>query len=172
MISSQSELLLEHMKWADAEVWKKILSFPSAENDAQIKKLLNHIHEAQYAFYLVWNGLPLEIPKIDAFEDLKSIAKWSYDYQSKLNDFISSEKINKEDKIVEIPWAKFMERKTGIKVVPATFEETVLQITSHSTYHLAQVNTRLRELGCEPPSVDLIVWVWLGKPKPDWKNTL
>lgn len=168
MISSQSQLLLEHMKWADSEVWKKVLSFSDAENDERIKKLLNHIHEAQYAFYLVWNGLPLEIPKIDTFKDLKSIANWGHEYQCKLNDFISSDKINIENKIIEIPWAKFMERRTGKKVVPATFEETVLQITSHTTYHRAQVNTRFRELGGEPASVDFIVWVWLGKPKADW----
>lgn len=170
MITLQSELLLEHMKWADAEVWKKALSFRDVENDERIKKLLNHICEAQYAFYLVWNCLPFEIPKQDTFIDLKLIAKWEYDYQCKLNEFISSEKISNEDKIVEIPWAKFMERRTGKKVVPATFEETVLQITSHSTYHRAQINTRLRELGCEPPSIDFIVWVWLGKPKPNWEN--
>ncbi len=32
--------LLNHMKWADAEVWKKVLAFESAENDEKIKKLI------------------------------------------------------------------------------------------------------------------------------------
>ena len=26
----------------------------------------------------------------------------------------------------------------------------------------------LRELGGEPPATDLIVWLWKGRPAPDW----
>jgi len=162
--------LLNHMKWADAEVWKKVLSFPSAENDERIKKLLYHLHQVQYAFYFLWNEQPLEIPKPEEFTDLKSIAKWGIDYQQKLNEFLSSEKANEKDKIVQIPWSVFIERKIGKKVIPATLEETMMQVTSHSTYHRGQINTRFRELGGEPASVDFIVWIWLGKPKEDWEK--
>ena len=63
-----------------------------------------------------------------------------------------------------------MERKIKQKVVPATLEETMLQVASHSTYHRGQINTRFRERGGDPPSVDFIIWVWLGKPKADWEN--
>ncbi len=59
-----------------------------------------------------------------------------------------------------------MERFGGAQ--SATFPETVLQITGHSTYHRGQLNTRLRELGGEPPLVDFIAWIWMGKPKADW----
>jgi uncharacterized damage-inducible protein DinB len=44
----------------------------------------------------------------------------------------------------------------------------MLQVASHSTYHRGQINTRFRELGGEPAIVDLIAWVWLGKPKASW----
>ena len=170
--SNSTTLLLKHMQWADAEVWKKVLSFPSAENDERIKKLLYHLHQVQYAFYFLWNELPLEIPKPEEFSDLKSIAKWGFDYQQNLNEFLSSPKSDEKDKVIQIPWSVFVERKIKQKVVPATLEETMMQVASHSTYHRGQINTRFRELGGEPAMVDFIVWIWLGKPKADWGDLI
>jgi uncharacterized damage-inducible protein DinB len=170
--SENKSLLLQHMKWADSEVWKKVLGFPSAENDERIKKLLYHLHQVQYAFYFLWNEMPIEIPKPEIFSDLRSIAKWGFEYQKKLEEFIFSPKFDDKDKVVQIPWSVFIERKIGKKVVPATLEETMLQVASHSTYHRGQINTRFRELGGEPASVDLIVWIWLGKQKADWGKVI
>ena len=167
MKSEQVENLLNHMKWADAEVWKKVLPLEAAHNDERIKKLLYHLHQVQYAFYFLWNDLALEIPKPETFSDLKSIAKWGIDYQEKLNTFLSSPKADEKDKVIQIPWSIFMERKIEKKVIPATLEETMLQVASHSTYHRGQINTRFRELGGDPASVDFIAWVWLGKPAGD-----
>lgn len=167
MKSEQVKNLLNHMKWADAEVWKKVLPFEAAHNDERIKKLLYHLHQVQYAFYFLWNDLPLDIPKPETFSNLQSIAKWGIDYQEKLNAFLSSPKADEKDKVIQIPWSIFMERKMGKKVVPATLGETMLQVASHSTYHRGQINTRFRELGGEPASVDLIAWIWLGKPAGD-----
>ncbi len=172
MKSEQIENLLNHMMWADAEVWKKVINFPSAEEDERIKKLLYHLHQVQYAFYFLWNELPLEIPKPEEFSDLKSIANWGFDYQKKLNDFLLSPKSDENEKVIQIPWSVFIERKTKQKVVPATLEETMMQVASHSTYHRGQINSRFRELGGEPASVDLIVWIWFGKPKEDWEKIL
>lgn len=172
MKSKPVENLLNHMKWADTEVWKKVLPFEAVQNDERIKKLLYHLHQVQYAFYFLWNEQPLEIPKPDTFADLKSIANWGFDYQQKLNTFLSSPGADENDKVIQIPWSIFMERKTGKKVVPATLEETMLQVASHSTYHRGQINTCFRDLGGEPASVDLIAWVWLGKPKADWEEMI
>jgi len=165
MKSGQIENLLNHMKWADAEVWKKVLSFEAAQNDERIKKLLYHLHQVQYAFYFLWNDLPLDIPKLETFPNPNSIAKWGFDYQQKLDEFLFSPKSDEKDRVIQIPWSVFVERKTKQKVVPARLEETMMQVASHSTYHRGQINTRFRELGGDPASVDLIVWIWLGKPK-------
>jgi len=170
--SENKSLLLQHMQWADAEVWKKVLVFEVAENDKKIKKLLYHLHQVQYAFYFLWNELPSDIPKPEEFSDLKSIAKWGFDYQQKLDEFIFSPKYDEKDRVILIPWSVFVERKTKQKVVPARLEETMMQVASHSTYHRGQINTRFRELGGEPAMVDLIAWVWLGKPKADWGNII
>ena len=90
MKSEQVENLLNHMMWADAEVWKKVIDSEAAESDERIKKLLYHIHQVQYAFYFLWNELPLSIPKPEEFSDLKSIAKWGFEYQQKLDEILSS----------------------------------------------------------------------------------
>lgn len=114
--------------------------------------------------------MPIEIPKPEEFSDLKSIAKWGFDYQQKLTELLSSEKVNEKNKIVQIPWSVFVERKTKQKVVPATLAETMLHVASHSTYHRGQINTRFSELGGEPANVDFIAWIWLGRPSVDWSN--
>ncbi|MBK6913688.1 MAG: hypothetical protein IPH11_08460 [Ignavibacteriales bacterium] len=168
MLSVQLKSLFKHMMWADAEVWKKVLSLPAAENDERIKKLIYHLHQVQYAYFFLCDEHPPKIPKPEEFTNLKSIALWGRKYQEKMNLFLSSEKAG--EKIIEIPWSKFMERRIGKKVVPATLEETMLQVASHSTYHRGQINTRFRELDGEPAIVDFIVWVWLGKPHANWED--
>lgn len=168
MLSVQLKSLFKHMMWADAEVWKKVLSLPAAENDERIKKLIYHLHQVQYAYFFLCDEHPPKIPKPEEFTNLKSIALWGRKYQEKMNFFLSSEIVS--EKIIEIPWSKFMERRIGKKVVPATLEETMLQVASHSTYHRGQINTRFRELDGEPASVDFIVWVWLGKPHANWED--
>jgi len=166
--SENISLPLQHMQWADAEVWKKVLNFPSAENDEKINKVLYHLHQVQYAFYFLWNDSPMDIPKPEEFIGLKSIAKWGFEYQKKLDEYLFSEKVNEKDKLIDIPWSKFIERRTGKKVVPATLQETMLQVALHSAYHRGQINTRFRELGGDPANVDFITWVWLGKPVKEW----
>ncbi|MCJ7552414.1 MAG: hypothetical protein MUO34_00900 [Ignavibacteriaceae bacterium] len=168
MQPSEISLLLQHMKWADAEVWKKVLRLPASDEDERIKKLFYHLHQVQCAFYYIWNDQPLDIVKLEEFTDLKSIAKWGLDYQTKLDAFLASSQSNDVKKIIDIPWSKFLERRIGRKIVPATLEETMLQVTSHSTYHRAQINARFHELGGEPPMVDFIAWVWFGKPATEW----
>ncbi len=163
-----TDALLQHLKWADAEVWKKVLALNAPEKDERMTKLLYHLHQVQYAFYFLWSGFPVEIAKPESFTNLNSIAKWGFDYQKKLDEFLQSNKADEKEKLIDIPWSKFLERKTGKKVVPATLQETMFQVALHSTYHRGQINTRLRELGGEPPSVDFIVWIWLNKPNADW----
>jgi len=170
MPSVQLKNLFNQMMWADTEVWKKVLRLPATENDERIKKLLYHLHQVQYAYFFLCDEHPPKIPKSEAFTNLKSIALWGREYQEKMNLFLSSEMTS--EMVIEIPWSKFMERKIGKKIVPATFEEMMLQVASHSTYHRGQINTRFRELGGDPASVDFIVWVWLGKPEVNWENVL
>lgn len=144
--SENKSLLLQHMLWADAEVWKKVLVFEGARNDERFKKLLYHLHQVQYAFYFLWNELPMEIPKSEEFSDLISIAKWGFHYQHKLDEFLSSPKSDEKDKVIQIPWSVFIERRTKQKVVPATLEETMMQVASHSTIIADKLTLALENL--------------------------
>ena len=72
------------------------------------------------------------------FINLKSIAKWGFDYQQKLNEFLSTTKADENEKEIQIPWAVFMERRIGKKVIPATLEETMIAsctFTAHIIVH-------------------------------------
>src|SRR5437773_1363713 len=67
-------------------------------------------------------------------------------------------------------WADQLAVRLGRPPSPVTLAQTMLQVTSHSSHHRGQVNVRLRELGCEPPLIDFITWLWLGKPSADWDS--
>jgi len=171
-MNSYLNVLFYHMLWADAEIWKKVLNLNAAQGDDKIKKLIYHLHQVQYAFYFLWNDAPIGIVKLEEFKDLRSIAKWGFEYQQKLKEFINSDKTNNLENEIKIPWSVFVERITGKKAVPATLDETMLQVVSHSSYHRGQINLRFRELGGEPAVVDLIFWIWLGKPATNWGDIL
>ena len=49
-----------------------------------------------------------------------------------------------------------------------TVAEALTQAAMHSQWHRGQNAVRLRELGVEPPPVDLIVWYWKGRPAAAW----
>ena len=158
------------MEWADAKVWKSVLKLPSANNDSRMKKLLYHISSVQRAFYYVRTKQPLVFPKETDFLELLDIAKWGYKCYAQVNEYLNSLNENELKNIIEIPWAKRLEKIIGQKPEEASLAETMLQVTTHSAYHRGQVNARLREIGGEPPMVDFIAWVWLGKPKADWEG--
>lgn len=154
--------LFDHMLWADAEVWKVVEQSPNVENDKKVKFLLYHIHLVQFLFLKIWKKEKLEYPKEDEFKNLIEIREWSIENYSELINFLENFNENKLDEITEIPWAK----KFSKEPERVTIKDTMLQVTTHSSYHRAQVNMKLKELGYDPPSVDYIVWLWLGKPKP------
>ena len=65
------------------------------------------------------------------------------------------------DELVQIPW--FQDPACRIPV-----REALLQVALHSHGHRAQNATRLRELGGQAPTTDYIVWLWKGRPAPEW----
>ena len=153
------ELML-HMEWADARVWEAALAHGG--NDARLHRLLYHIHATQYAFLEVWRtGSFLHDVAEETFPDLPAIREWSRPYYADAMALVESESA---ERVINMPWANGYMKRFGRKAEPTTFAQTVIQVTSHSTYHRGQVTARLRELGAEPPLVDYIAWLWLGKP--------
>ena len=166
---SHLDALYRHMAWADATVWRAVLATPAAEGDENLKTLIHHLHMVQRAFYDVWRGEPQRPPELGHFPDLASLAGWAREYHTLVAAYratVADEEL--DSRIVTLPWAKWIEQSIGRPPDPTTLGETMVQVTSHSTYHRGQVNVRLRGLGGEPPLVDFIAWIWMGKPQPEW----
>lgn len=164
--------LLRHMHWADATIWRALLETPLSAEDERLRKLCYHIHMVQRAFLRLWNDPEMRVPKIEEFPDLASIGAWASSYHPILEEYLIKLSEEKLDGIVSVPWSRYMEQRSGQKVEDATLGETMLQVAMHSSYHRGQVNARLRELGGEPPIVDYIAWVWLGRPDAVWPEPM
>lgn len=160
--------LYKHMHWADAKVWAAVLAIPDITNNEQLKNLLYHLHITQYAFYHIWSNLSRDFPKKSDFETINDIALWASKYPQLAQTFLAGLNDGDLDNIIHIPWAERLEKVLGKKPEPSNLAETMIQVSAHSSYHRGQVNSRIRALDVDPPMVDFIAWVWLGKPEAVW----
>src|SRR6516225_2010963 len=99
----------------------------------------------------------LAITKPDQFgslAELKAYARGSHDEIDGLLGTLTDARL---DSVIVMPW--FSDPPLSITVA-----EALTQCAMHSHYHRGQNATRLRELGGEPPTTDLIVWQWKGRP--------
>lgn len=161
------ELFL-HMEWADALVWQSVLSAPNLATDSVIRDRLFHIHLVQRGFLLLWREPSAPFPEPPTFSDAVALASWGRQYHQEVAAYVRGIDQTALDEPVSIPWADQAAGRFGQPAASATLAQTMLQVASHSTHHRGQLNTRLRELGGDPPLTDFIVWVWLGKPAANW----
>lgn len=162
--------LFRHMEWADALVWTAVLARPEAIADATLKERLYHIHMVQRAFLKVWQDEPLKLPDTADFPDPKSLLGWARENYTEFNEYTGNLTGMDLERPIVMPWIRMFEARLGRKAEAPTFHETMLQVAMHSTYHRGQVNTRLRELGGEPPLTDFIAWVWSARPQALWPS--
>ena len=88
--------------------------------------------------------------------DLRAFARGSHERIIGCRDGVSDARLADA---IEIPrWFGFKEPLT------ITVGEALTQMAMHSQWHRGQNATRLRELGAQPPTVDLITWYWKGRP--------
>lgn len=156
--------LFAHMEWADLTVWRAALALDAAARDTRLRELLLHIHAVQRAFLCVWTDQPVHIPEPAECPHLAEVYRWGHTVYPDLTGFVASLHPEALSRPVQMPWLAEFEEREGRRFELPTLAETMFQVTSHSTHHRGQVNARLRELGAEPPLVDFIAWVWLGKP--------
>jgi uncharacterized damage-inducible protein DinB len=164
--------LLRHMEWADARVWAAI---PAAvTDDARLRELLRHTHTVQYAFLTIWTRGDLDalFSTSESLSSLVGVREWATGYYARANAVVGGASDQELGTTVELPWAAQVADYLGFTPGPTSLAETIVQVTSHSTYHRGQVNARLRELGVTPPPVDYIAWLWGGRPAPSWTASL
>ena len=145
------------MQWADATVWSAVRRLPSG--DPELRDRFHHLHATQWACLKLWRSEPV------SFAPAEELQQWVQSYYRELADFLPTVGEDSLDREVKMPWADRYAKRTA---APTTLWETMLQITSHSSHHRGQVVTRIRALGADPPLVDYIAWLWLGRPAPDW----
>ena len=160
--------LFDHMQWADARVWDAALRHETARNDVPLRDNLLHLHGVQKAFADAWTNQPFNF-RIN-YDDTSPEREYTAvrGYYEPARAFLAS--LNGQDlsRPLIVPWTKWAEQALGRPVADTSLGETILQVFMHSTHHRAQANTRLRALGAEPPLVDYITWLWLGRPQPAW----
>lgn len=155
--------LLEHQFWADAESWNAIGAHAAARDDNVIRRRLHHIHLVQRAF--AWRlrdrGERFAASRPEDFSTFDSLREYAKGSHRELQDLIDSLTEDRLVEVLDIPW--FKEPPLSITVT-----EALTQVAMHSQNHRGQNATRLRELGGETPTTDLILWYWKGRPAPQW----
>jgi uncharacterized damage-inducible protein DinB len=159
--------LYRHMEWADAAVWAAVLASEGGRNDQKLRDYFYHLHVVQRAFLRTWRGEARE-GSYPTFGDAPSLMLWGRTYYG---EALAQLGLMSEERLSEpmpLEWASMVERVLGRAPDVTTVGDTVLQVALHSMYHRGQINARLREVGGEPPLVDYIAWVWMGRPAPGW----
>lgn len=158
--------LYGHMQWSDAAVWRATLARASACEDAWVNQLFHHLHLVQHAYLRAVRHEPMEA--WPTFADAQSLMLWGRSYYPHIQSWLESLGDDELSKPFQIPWMEIVTKELGRPPESVTLGELMMQVPLHSLYHRGQINRRLREVGAEPPTVDYIVWRWLGKPSPEW----
>ena len=170
MTREDLEDLYHHMEWADELVWRAVLASDAGRSDKKIHEVFYHLHMVERAFLEIWRGQPPDKP-YPTFEDAESLMNWGHTYYAGAFAHLAAMTDDDLTKPMPMPWADMVEQRLGRKPDVTTNRETALQVVMHSQYHRGQINARLREVGGEPPLVDYIAWVWLGRPAASWEST-
>lgn len=169
MIPIELDQLVRHMEWADATLWRAALALPATRDDARIRALLHHVHACQWAYLQLMRADEVDLPELEDFEDVASMRSWGRQYHVELGRFVTRLDPAELDRAVELPWAEELADRLG-PIHPPDVRQSLLQVTSHSTYHRGQINTRIREVGGEPPLLDFVAWIWMARPDASWAD--
>jgi uncharacterized damage-inducible protein DinB len=160
--------LVHQMAWADAYIWTSVLASPIAASDSRLLTTFHHLHFVQHLFRRAWNNEPLELPERTVFSTATALAEWGRDAHLTIDAFFDSTETAALDAQFREPWTGQFEARFPGPAAPHSLGESIVQVALHTGHHRGQACTRLRELGGQPPTVDFIVWLWAGKPAPDW----
>jgi uncharacterized damage-inducible protein DinB len=161
--------LFTHMEWADARMWAAMPS--TAPPDDFLRNTLVHLHAVQRSFFLIWTGgqAVQAFRKPEEFPALADVRAWAQPHYGEARAFLESVTDAQLAQPIVMPWSAQIAQSLGHEPGVTTVGDTCFQVASHTTHHRGQINTRLRALGAEPPLVDYIVWLWHGRPAPQWK---
>ena len=160
--------LYRHMEWADAIVWRGLMAAPAAPGDQKLTELFHHLHLVQHAYLRAWRSEKFDAP-FPSFDTTESLIEWGHSFYPQCADYLNGMSDERLAQMFELPWTEIVAKELGQMPAPSTLGELMLQVPLHSHYHRGQINSRLRAAGGEPPRVDYVVWIWMGRPEPDWQ---
>lgn len=155
--------LYGHQAWADAEHWRAIEAHSPARDDQAIRARLHHLHLVQRSF--IWavgdRATAFAFSQPEDFKTVGDLKVFARESHADIDRCLSRITDTRLAESVTMPWFKD-------PPLTITVSEALTQCAMHSQWHRGQNATRLRELGATPPTVDLIVWYWKGRPMPAW----
>jgi uncharacterized damage-inducible protein DinB len=154
--------LFVHQAWADALHWRALEDHAAALEDTAIRERLHHIHLVQGGFLAVLRGQPFAVRPLEQYASLGELKAEARAHHAGFAALLGALSEAERGVEITIPW--FSDPPCRISV-----EQALHQVVMHSQNHRGQNATRLRELGGKPPTTDLIVWYWKGRPAPDWR---
>lgn len=150
--------LLRHEAWADAKLLQALQNCAGAWDDSVIQEKAHHSHSVQAAYLALLRDEPLDLERLEQpFSSLGELRASVGEYHHSALSLLESLSTGDLQRTVVFKAPGFEEREN-------TVHEALIQVTMHSHYHRAQLATRVRELGGDPPLTDFIVWVWEGRP--------
>lgn len=159
--------LIAHMEWADALMWTSVCALPEARHDTTLIALLHHLHLVQWTYLSIWRRETPAATESTAYQSAWAVMAWARPYYATAAAVIASLDDDALARAVELPWADRIAQRFGA-AAPSALRDTIAQVVLHTTYHRAQVATRVRELGGEPALTDYIAWIWMSRPRPSW----
>lgn len=169
MNGSQLVALVDHMEWADARMWTAVeaLATERAES-SDLRERLFHLHLVQQLYLSMWRDAPVKVlPELGDYPDLSAVREWARPFYGGARAIVAAADERRLAAPIVVPFSERV-AQPGRPITHATFAETVLQVALHTTHHRGQLATRVRELGGDPPTVDLVVWIWTGRPGAEW----
>jgi uncharacterized damage-inducible protein DinB len=154
-----------HLSWADATFWRAFERHPPAVADETIRNRLHHVHLVQRAFLWFASGrdpYAFQVSKPHDFPTLPALRGFGEEASRRFAEFVEGVG---DDRLNERRPFPFFEKDPPFSL---SIAEAITQAVMHSQWHRGQNATRLRELGGEPPVLDLIVWYWKDRPAAEW----
>lgn len=150
--------LTRHCMWADQEIWICAEEAADFLNDPALLARFHHIHLVQYAFVSLVRGEEVDPHR---GEDLTASAlrEWGQGLAITLFELARLIPDAELTEHFDVPWFRN-------PPIVLSRGEALLQACLHSVHHRAQIASRIRDIGGEPPQIDYIYWIWKGRPGP------
>lgn len=143
---------VEHVLASAAPLEAELLDRPFEMGLGTLRKTLLHIRDAEQWWLQNWTGSPpAEFPKLGEQTSLAELRTLYETTAAARNTFLKS---LAEDDLARTVSA-FVRPELDLKY---RIGESMIQLWMHGTHHRAQALNMLRQLGVEPPGLDLILW--------------